>query len=629
MRIKLIISILAAGLLMTGTLSGQVFNLPPAIPLGAQNPLDKEGRRLQRRASQMEMRGEYEKALNDYLELYSRYPDYNPFYDGAIRCFFAAGKLAKGLDWVDSLKTNLLKDAQPVDLTAMEKERLGSLIVDEGRFIGKQGDRDAALQCWEAIYRIPHLSSAPYYRLFNAMLDIRYPDGLFEMVKKARRATGDPTLMAPALARFQADRGQIEGAIDEWLLLMRYQPRQTESIKRSILGLPEDETTRARIASSLKAALSQKTIQLPVTELLAAFYFRNREWKKAYEYVKAADHLSGDSGSTMLSFAENLTHEQEFNLALQILDDLEKSHSELAESPRGILCRAQAWAGKGSYQAADSAYGLLTTGKTLVTNEGQEALLLHARLRMDKLRQPEAARRILETALKRFPRLHKRSEAILLIGDTYLAERNLDQARQTYLQAAETRFGRQPDVQSKALINAAQVDFYAGLIEPAIQKLNDATQQDPDGLLTNDALDLLELLRDDKTDSIHLRLYAAAELEKRLKSYVTAESLYTIVSQKAKVSDLAERALLQIVQLQRITGHTKEAAATLENVLQRFSKSLRAPENLLTLGDLYRLELNNTDQAKAIYEKILIDYPQSLQADEARRRLRKMEQPET
>ncbi len=629
MKIKFAGFVVPLLFIIAATASGQVFDLPPPVPLNVMRPLDPDARMLQRNASQLEMRGEYERALDLYLELFSRYPEYNPFYDGAVRCFFAAGKLDEGYSWVDSLKADLLRSTQPANLTAIEKERLGSLIVDQGRFLGKKGDREDALQCWEEIYAVPGLSSASFYRLFNAYLDIRFPEGLDDMVEKARRATGNPTLLAAALARFNADRGQIEQAVEEWLRLMQYQPRQAESIKRSILGLPEDENAREQVETALKAALSRREIKPDVMELLALFYFRNRQWEEAYKYVKKADRLVGNQGLSLLGFAENLTAEGQYDLALNVLNDLEKSHPDLSGAPSALLCRARTLEGKGDVAQADSVYSLLTESDLLQTNEAQQALLLQARLRLEKRHDPQAARRLLEGARKRLPRLRDSGEITILIGDTYLAQRDLEEARQTYLQASGRGRSKRPEIRSRALINAAQVDFYAGRFEQAVEKLKEASRQDPDGNLTNDALDLLQLINDDASDSTRLLLFAQAELENRLGNSTAAESLYVKIAGETGVNDLAERSLLKLARLRTADGRHQAAAAALEEALERFPGSLRAPENLLLLGDIYRTALGDSAKAQEMYEKILVDYPKSLQVDAARRRLRQLEQPET
>ncbi len=615
--------------LLAGNAFGQVFDLPPSLPLDLHRALDNETRRIQRSAGQLENRGEYEKALDLYFEIYHRFPQYNPFYEGIIRCFAALGKHEEGLVWVDSLRTDVLQNARPADLTAMERDRLGNYIVDGGRFAGKIGNSSEALKRWEEIYQIPNLTSAPYYRLFNAMIDIRYPEGLEEMAKKARKATGDPSLLVTSLAGFYTSQGRVDAAIREWLLLMELQPRQAENIKQRILGLPEDENSREQIESSLKAGLSKPAIKLNVVELLGAFYFRSRQWEDAYEQVMLADQIGGNSGLAMLTFAENLITEGEDKLALHVLGDLRKSHEALSNAVRGLLAQAKALESTGSFVEADSVFSRLTTSSNLRTSQGQEALILQAKMRLNQLKEPGKARKLLENALRQQPRMRNSGEAALLIGDTYLAQRKLADASRIYNEAATGRYGRQPLLQSRALVNAALVDFYSGDYERAADRFNEASQKSPNGTLTNNALDMLELLRFGKPDSTLLAVYANAELYLRIGNESKAESLFTEAAENGRENDLTERARLKLAQIMMKSDRVEEAVQILLATIELDPESLRAPSILLKLGQIHQNDINDPVGAVKYYERILIDYPESLQVNEARKRLREMESPET
>lgn len=599
------------------------------MPLELHKPMDKETRAMQRRAAQLENRGEYQEALNIYRDLFDEFPEYDAFYNGVLRGFILTGEFEGGLAWVDSLKNDLEQRARPADLTASERERLARLIVDGGRLCGRMGRRDEALERWEALYALPNISASPYYRLFSAMLDIRHPDGLEDMARKARKATGNPSLLAASLANYWAQSGQVERAVEEWMLLMEVQPRQAENIKRAILALPEDEATQEQIIQSLNSALDKPAIRLHAIELLGSLYFRTRQWEKAYEQVKLADQLGGGSGLGMLIFAESLNTEAESDLSLKVLGDLAVSHPELSASPRGLLARARALEIAKNYLPADSVYSLITRSRNLRTSQGQEALLLQAQLRLRYLNQPEAARELLKDGLERLPRMRNRGAAALLIGDTYFMQRNLPEARQTYLEVAEGRFGPDKKLQSQALVNAAKVDFYVGEFDEAANRLKEASQRSPDDRLTNDALDMLNLLRAGKDDSTTLKTFADAELEQKLGNEAEAETLYTRVVTETKIEDLAERALLRIADLQRTSGRSEEAIESLTRSLDRYPNSLRAPEILLRIGEILEQDLDDPKGAVEVYERILIDYPESLQVEEARKRIRRLEIPET
>lgn len=577
----------------------------------------------------LENRGEYERALNLYLHLFEKHPDYNPFYEGVIRGFVASQKHAEGLAWVDSLKEVTQGKARLSDLTASERERLGYIIVDGGRFCGHLGKREEALVRWEELYSLPRVNQNPFIRLFSAMIGVRYPDGLEEMARRARKVTGVPHLLSATLANYWANRGQLDRALDEWLWLMEVQPRQAGSIKRQILNLPEDENTRRQIETGLKAALARPVIRLQVTELLGELYFRNRDWEAAYEQVRAADQQSNGQGIALMTFAENLITEAQFGIALEILGDLVLSHPQLADSPRGLLTRARALEGSEAYTEADSVYNRLTMTENLRTAQGQEAIILQANLRLKRLHRPAQARELLEEGLKRLPRMRNRSDAALLTADTYLVERNLQRARETYLQASDGNLGRDVEAKSKALVNAAKVDFYLGEIDSAMTRLQVASKHNPAGTLTNDALEMMEMLRNSALDSSGLSLFAEAELEERLSNVQVAESLYVRTAELAQSGDLVERALRKTATIRRSQHRIEEALQTLEAAFNRFPKSLKAPEILLEMGAITEIDLADPKQAIELYEKILLDYPESLQAEEARRRIRKLESQQT
>jgi len=615
-------------IILTSSVSAQVLDFPPATILGSGQSIDQDARNRLRHASNLEMMGQYKEALNLYLELYNNYPDYMPFYDGVIRSFVAAGEFERGFAWTDSLQQLLMQKLEPDVLTASERENLGNLIVDSGRFLGRLERRDEALKRWELLYKLPHLTSSPYYRLFSAMIDIRYPEGLEEMVARARKVTHEPTLLAASLANYLVQRGEIEAAIKEWLNLLELQPRQSEFIKRSILGLPDDEMTQKQVEAALKKFKNREGMRLQVTEILGEFYFRNRNWEKAYEQVREADQMQDGSGVALIGFAENLLSENENKLAADVLADLEKWHPQAAQSTRALLVNARNLEALAQYEEADSVYSILTSVPLLRSPHGQIALIHQAKMQLG-LGKPVEARNLLENALKTVPRMQDPGQVILLIGDTYLAQRNLKMAKETYQEATEGRYGRQADFVASALINVGLIDYYEGEFDKAMERLKEASTKSPNSLLTNNALDLLEMIRTNRSDSLTLEMFAQADLEERAGVDSIAKSMYRNVSLTASSPDLIERAILKNAELELSSGRIDSAIAQLSGFVERFPKSVRATETLMQIGDLYRDKLGDANKATEYYEKILIDYPDALEANQARQKLREMEHSQT
>jgi tetratricopeptide (TPR) repeat protein len=393
--------------------------------------------------------------------------------------------------------------------------------------------------------------------------------------------------------------------------------------------MPEDSQTKDLVESTLKAAAKRDAIHRYVVQILAQFYFRNRQWDKAYEQIREVDKLGGGSGESMLGFAETLLLESQPSLTLQVLNDINISHPDLSRSPRNLLARAKALTALGTYPQADSVYNLLTSNKVLRSAQEQEALLLQAQLKLDRLHQPQAARELLANSMKNNARLRSQGQINLLIGDTYLIERNLEQARTTYLEAAQGNYPGEGDVRAKALVNAAQVDLCLGQVSQALERLGQASTVNPQGMMTNDALDLMRLLTAGQSDSSNIIILARANLELKLNQPARAESLYTAAAQQAKVADLAEEALVNLAHLYRSTQRAALAVTTLNETLTRFPKSLRAPELIFELGQIRERDLGDAPGAIKEYERILLDYPNSLPTQEARRRIRELETVKT
>jgi tetratricopeptide (TPR) repeat protein len=609
--------------------NAQWIEFPPPVPLEMQRPLDEETRRLQRSAMQYENSGEYEKALDIYRRIFSQFPDYDPFYDGVIRELILLERYDAGMAFTDSLRSSLLAHRPINSLTLTEQERVAGYMIDGGRFAGRAGRREEAFQRWNEIYQLPQPSANAFFRLMNAMIDARLPDGLEEMARKARKATGDPSLLAASLASYWASRGQVEKAIQEWLSLLELQPRQADNIQRQILALPEDERTRSEVIQALEAARGNNSIKLPVTETLAQLYFRDRNWEKAYQEVRSADQLGGNSGEAMLDFAETLNSEAEFELALKVLDDLEKTHPQISATPRALLVRGKALAARGIYERADSIFSLLTDHDILRSAQEQDALLLQAELKLKYLRQPAAARELINAKLAKNPRLRQRGELMLFIAESYVAQENLQEALKVYLQTAEGNFPGEQEIRSRAMVNAARVELCLGRIASALERLNQAARFEPEGLLTNDALEWAAFLQQAQSDSLNLVSFARADMEVRLGHPEQADSLFRRIADQTSSDELAERSLWRNAEIQRASGRYDRAIATLQESLRRFAASPRAPELLLSLAEIFERDKGDAKSAIVHYEKILVDYPDSLPAQEARRRIRRIESSNT
>jgi tetratricopeptide (TPR) repeat protein len=605
------------------------FDFPPPAPIELHQPLDGQTRMAMRNVAMAESRADYETALGIYLEIFQKYPEYSPFYDGCVRNFVFSGKYYDGLSWVDSLRKSYLNIGPANTLTAAQRDQFANIVVDCGRFLCRLSKRDEAFKRWDELFNLVNITINPYFRLFNAVTEARVPERLEEIVQKIRQVTHDPTMLASSLAEYWAGQGQVAKATSEYLRFMELQPRMADGIVGRILSLPESADDVLQVEDCLKKAQDSRTIRLQVTQILSSLYFRERRWEQAYQQMQIVDQMGDQSGVALLEYAEKLNSEDEYTLSSRVLDDLTKSRPNLIGNPRLLLAKAVSLEGNRQYQQADSVYNLLTSPVNVRNAMGQEALISQAELRLNRLHQPLAARKLLEDGLKTVPNLVKRFEATLLIGDTYLAEHNFIQAKTQYLEAASKTFGSDPTKRSRALTNVALVDFYTGTFAEAKNGLTEATRICPDQDLTNNALDIIDLIRAGESDSTSLTSFAKAMVEERLENNDAAFKGYSALVDQSKNGELVERAYWRLAELQLNIEKYQEAVQYLQSCQGHFPKSVRAPELLLKLGEIFVDQLGDRKRGAEIYEKILTDYPESLQVEEARQRLRKLETPQT
>ena len=65
-----------------------------------------------------------------------------------------------------------------------------------------------------------------------------------------------------------------------------------------------------------------------------------------------------------------------------------------------------------------------------------------------------------------------------------------------------------------------------------------------------------------------------------------------------------------------------DAVLLLKKIAQEYSSGLWADDAVFMLGDIYENQLNDKEQAKTYYQKIITDYAGSLWINEARKRYR-------
>ena len=210
------------------------------------------------------------------------------------------------------------------------------------------------------------------------------------------------------------------------------------------------------------------------------------------------------------------------------------------------------------------------------------------------------------------------------LGDIYILTNQPWEALLSYEQVAK-QFENTP-IGNEANYKAAKLSYFQGNFEYAKSQadvLKAATSQ----LIANDALNLSLLISDNlltTADSLALKMYADADLLQYTGKNEMALLKLDSISVAYPGNTLADDVLMTKSKIFVSMSRFADAVNMLRKLTGEFSESVWADDALFMLGDLLENKLGEKIEAKAIYQKLITDYPGSLFAAESRKRFRNL-----
>ena len=214
------------------------------------------------------------------------------------------------------------------------------------------------------------------------------------------------------------------------------------------------------------------------------------------------------------------------------------------------------------------------------------------------------------------------ANAKLNLGDFYLMKGERWEATLLYSQV-DKDFGDEL-LGQEARFRNARLSYFTGDFEWSQSQFN-ILKSSTSRFIANDAIDLSVFIMDnlglDSTDQA-MKLFAQAELlifQNRLSeaSGILSELRRTFPDHK-----LEDDMLYLDAQILRKKKRYTDAVAVYELIIEKYPEEIKADDALFALGELYELHLNDPDKARIYYERIILEYSNSLLAIEARKRYR-------
>ncbi|MFQ6612951.1 MAG: tetratricopeptide repeat protein [Fidelibacterota bacterium] len=561
------------------------------------------------------------------------------------------------------LKSILLRTSDPAVIPLIKAwlqihpEDLQSQI-ELGRAYWNNQQQDSAKIAWSE-FELQSLTNPNTYRLiFNAYAAAGLTNELKRIVDQGRVQFNDRVFMALDLAHYYSVRQTYKPALNEYLLVAINQPHKLRLVMDRILAMSDDPATTDLIDSTLHRAsdTNPKIAHL----LLAGFYFKTGSFKQALEEHELLGFSNSADQKRWLEFSNNLRQEGQYDLAIaaynKLLTRLNQNDRKVSDTiGKALMGLGQSYEDKVTQDKHDLQFVHFFKDNILfedrfyhqptISQEDLSTTIEHyqsilsllpashtagqARFRLGEIqyrimRDFNGARQSYQAALQAHPRQGLRKQILLRLGDLLLAEGKIPEAENYYHKTGLAYAAGNPV--SEFTIREIQAQFLSGAFDRTLALIDSLLQRlKPTHRYYNDLMELQNLIVN------HYQERPESD-QQAFQSFVEAEALI----RQSKLSEAAE----QLAFLRKTYPDASiTPLATLREALIRlrfndYETALADAEILintdlqdqgLTLaGEIYEHYLNNRQQARNYYQRVLSECPDSIIREPVRLHIREI-----
>jgi tetratricopeptide (TPR) repeat protein len=581
-----------------------------------------------RLAQTYEQAGDFERAADAY-EVLLRADSSNVLYFEGLRRVYL--QLKKYDEAIALIRSRLSRTPDDVALEAT----LGGVYY-------KAGMEKEATAAWERAIAIDPKNQNVYRVVANVQLENRLLDKAAEIYRRARAALSDPQLFTIDLAQLLAVSMDYAGSTREYVRWIRQNPNQLGFVQGRMASFTGREEARNLAIDVVTKEIGREE-NVRLYELLGWLHLEGKDFNRALDVYRRIDVLTKSGGSNIYTFADRAFKEGAYAVAA-------KAYREATQVPVPATLLPAA-----KYGYASSLMHLSLLADTLTAEPLQQfpeseaypryagAISYFRNIIAEYPRSEYSARSYyqigtiqferffdLDGALASFEQVELELPAVpllqfsvaLKIGEILVAKGDTASAAKrfgTVLAAPNAT----PDLHDEAAYRLAELEYFGARFQEAIDRLSGITfnlKAD----YANDALQLLSFLQENLlTGEAALKEYARADFFARQRKNSEAIRLLLEVIEQYPKALLVDDALMRVAFLEAQAGRYDEAIGAYERLLSSFAEtSIALDRAQFNIGKIYEQGLRNPAKAIAAYETLLSRYPQSLLANEARKRIR-------
>lgn len=427
-------------------------------------------------------------------------------------------------------------------------------------------------------------------------------------------------------ALLQGQLGNLDLMLEK-LLDYGYKNQENTTLVQNQLSRYLMDDTEGTFADAIKKSLllkTQKSQDVYWNQSLSWLFVQQKEYGKAFIQEKAVYKRNPESFYNIVTLARLAIEEQQNEDATTILTFVLENTQDLElqmQAHHFLLSMEIETASQKEYSTIDLKLQELLK-KYGISPYSLDLQLLTAHFEAFYLNQPELGKQLLQNALKLPLNLRDQSKVKMELADIMVYDEKFNQAILYYAQVEDNL--KNDVLAHEASLKLAKANFYKKDFDWTLQQVKNL-KQSSSLLIANDAVELFLLIQDNSVEDslrVALQAYAKADLQLYQKKNEEALQSFLTILEKHKGESIEDETLLKIADIYYQKKDYLKALNYYQNILDNHKEGIYIDEALFFSAEIYRKHLLDNEKAKALYEKVVLEHPDSLYYTESRKQYR-------
>ena len=493
------------------------------------------------------------------------------------------------------------------------------------------GDEDAAARQYGKL--VNQLTTAQVLPVAAEFSRRNLPDWAEKTYLRGRELTKNEAEYGPQLVQLYTQSGNTGKLMAETLRLVQDDEQQLPFVRNMLQNSLQEEKDFDALEKQLLTNVQKYPDQGVYSELLLWLQVQRRDFSGALVQAKALDRRGRTEGARVMDLAAIAQYNKDYESAIGGYEYVLREYKggPFYATARQHLVQTREAQVRAVYPVDPAKIRSLLDeyqqGLTELGRTPQTASILRsmAVLHAFQLDEKEKAVVLLQQVIE-MPRanLNVVDEAKINLADIFLLRGEPWEATLLYSQVEKSH--KDSPLGYEAKLRNARLSYFAGdfkLAKSHLDILKEATTRE----IANDAMQLSLLITDNTamdTAGVALRKYAAVEqliFQNKIPEALRGLDALLLTYPGHALQD---DAWFLKAQLQRRTGDHRAAVATLEKITANPKYDVLSDDALFLLASIQEENLQDKEQAKTLFNQLLVKYPGSIYVAEARKRFRKM-----